>query len=100
MKTKSFSCLLAVFFLTLSIFGQNKDDEKVNNAYIKFAESYSKLDADAAANSYTSGASLTYLYENTPPSSIVGRESIRKSFSDLFQNVSRGIFQNDYRLDE
>lgn len=83
-----FCCLAVIAFLGVRGFSQSDNKENANDIYKKFAEAYSKLDAGAAASLYVSDALLIYLYENSQPSSIVGRENIKKSFADLFQNIS------------
>jgi len=85
---KLLCCLAVIAFLGVRGFSQSDNKENANDIYKKFAEAYSKLDAGAAASLYVSDALLIYLYENSQPSSIVGRENIKKSFADLFQNIS------------
>lgn len=94
LRIKILHCLLIIAFLAINGFSQSDTKEEISGIYKKFADAYSKLDADAAANLYASDALIIYLYDDSQPSSIAGRENIKKSFTDFFQNFS----QNKSRL--
>ena len=89
MISEKFLCgVLLMFLSVLNCSSQDKSRENADEIYKKFAAAYDKQDADAAANLYTSDAFLVQLYEDSLPSSIVGRDKIKQSFADFFQNFS------------
>lgn len=84
-QSPAVAALFTLIFSSAVCFGQDTSAEEADAIYSKFSEAYGKLDAEAVAKLYSTDAVLSYLYENSTPSSLVGRDAIRKSFVDFFQ---------------